>query len=235
MAVDDDGVHTMAEADADAQFDTLVTLMTGDSEIALEQDQLATMREAQDNRPRNTTKNFQSKQKEFVEWMRQQNFIDQTTLLGAKVHSFLRSVLNRPSKRKSSSVVGFSTLKSYGAACIDLYKQQQYLHSNSNPHPRDNPAVKRLFETARASIHTHKRQTFEDRGAGTIKDGYSTSAELTRISDYFMRLGSFSGLRYRMMFLLSHACLMRGESVRKCELADLFCLNFESGGLTYSM
>ena len=170
----------MPEDVDDSQFDHLTAMIMDDPDIGLEQDQLATMREAQERRPPNTKKSYCSKQKEFVEWMRQQSFIDHITVTGPKVHSFLRSVLNRPSKRKSSQAVGFSTLKAYGAACIDLYRQQQYLHSNSNPHPRNNPAVKQLFETARASTHAHKRQNFEDRGAGTIQDGYTKVIQQAR-------------------------------------------------------
>ena len=56
--------------------------------------------------------------------------------------------------------------------------------------------------------------------------------KLSRISNYFMELGSFSGVRFNMMFLLAQACLMRGESVRKCELADLFTLELENEGFT---
>ena len=172
------------EPDAGDNLDHLVALMTDD--ISLEQDQLETMKEALDNRPRNTLKSYESKQKEFVAWMHSKNFLDGITITGAKVHSFLRSVINRPNKRKSSCTIGSSSLKSYGASCIDLYKRQRYLNSNSNPHPRDNPAVKQLFETVRAQTYARKRQNFDDRGAVTIKDGYTTSQELSRIFNYFM-------------------------------------------------
>jgi hypothetical protein len=202
------------------------------AEIGLEQDQLQTLQDARSGRPQNTSKAYRSKQCEFIQWMEQQRFIDGVTVTGPKVHSFLRTVMSRPNRRQAGAVIGYSSLKAYGAACIDLYNQQKFLNTNSNSHPRDNPALKQLFRFARNSTHALNRANFSDRGAGTLQDGYTTIEELQKICNYFTSQNSLSGAKNKLMFLLCHFCLLRGESVRRCELADLFALDLENEGYT---
>lgn len=113
-----------------------------------------------------------------------------------------------------------------------MYSTQKALNSNSNPHPRDFPSLKQLIGLARGNENQRRRQNYEDRGAGTIQDGYTSKEEMGLITSYFMDLNSQIGLRSNIMFLLAHFCLMRGESVRMCELADLFALKLANEGFS---
>ena len=56
--------------------------------------------------------------------------------------------------------------------------------------------------------------------------------ELTKIANYFLSGNSSASSCFQAMFLLTHFCLMRGESVRKLELADMFILDLENVGQT---
>ena len=107
------------------QLEALVDALTNDenADVALEQDQLQTLVDARDARPVNTSKAYRSKQREFIHWMEQQRFVDGITVTGPKVHSFLRTVMNRRNKRQAGAVIGYTSIKASGAACFDLYVQ----------------------------------------------------------------------------------------------------------------
>jgi hypothetical protein len=68
----------------------------------------------------------------------------------------------------------------------------------------------------------------KDRLQGTFIDGYYKSSQVKSIADAFFEKPD-TGLRDRAMFLLSFACLYRGESVRQLQLADLYTLEMEEG------
>lgn len=57
--------------------------------------------------------------------------------------------------------------------------------------------------------------------SGTHDDGYTTITELSNIVSTFMRKNDIVGLRDGMAFLLSHAMTLRGDELRRMELADL--------------
>ena len=98
----------------------------------------------------------------------------------------MNKVVNRKRKNDNLKVIGYSSLSAHGSACIDLYKEQDSKNMNSNLHPRDTSSLKTLFQNVRLSQAATRRETFEDRGLGTIQDGYTTSAELEKICNYFM-------------------------------------------------
>lgn len=52
--------------------------------------------------------------------------------------------------------------------------------------------------------------------------------ELKSISKYLMENNK---LHTWTMFVLSHCCLLRGESLRRMELADMFVLGLENEGI----
>jgi hypothetical protein len=61
-----------------------------------------------------------------------------------KIVSFLRKeAINRQNRRRPNQAIGYSTVRGYGAACIDLFNQQALFRTNSNPHPRENKAFER--------------------------------------------------------------------------------------------
>jgi hypothetical protein len=211
----------------------MLPLQTTTAESNVQQDVMATLMDGIRDRPRNTTLAYTRKQDEFMAWMREQNFIDSTTVTAAKIVSFLRrNVVGRASKVKPDSTVGFSTVRTYCAACVDLYAQQKALNSNSNPHPKDDSALKTLLASVRSQENRTRRTNYADRAAGTIQDGYSSTEQLASIVRYHIDKNTCGSHRDRLMFLLGHFCLMRGECVRRIELADMFALDLENEGFS---
>jgi hypothetical protein len=103
---------------------------------------------------------------------------------------------------------------------------------HSNDHPRDH-CVRQLLKMARESEFNTKRLNHDDRGIGTLIDGYTSVKDLKRMcSWYFDSTGREMGtsLRYRLAFLLCHFNLLRGESARALEFADIFSLELEEEG-----
>jgi hypothetical protein len=112
-------------------------------------------------------------------------------------------VVGRVKRQKSSKnhhadrseTIGLSTVNAYVAAIVDLWKQQARAKTNSNPSPRDE-AVTALVKLAQHDEDERKRKKFEDRGADTLLDGYTTTDQIQQISRYFwtpMRGASCSG------------------------------------------
>jgi hypothetical protein len=168
--------------------------------------------------------------------MEGKRFTDGITVTAAKIVAFLRTeVIGRPNRRKADQTVGHSTIRGYGAACQDLYRQQVVKKINANPDPSTNPTLQGLYRTVRARTHKHRRDNYVDRGQGTIQDGYTTTDDLIKISDEFLTWNSAVGIKGRAMFLLAHSCFMRGESVRMMEFADLFCMELTNEGFTKCM
>ena len=99
-------------------------------------------------------------------------------------------------KNDNSKAIGYSTVRQYGTACIDLYKQQKSLNMNANPHPRDCPALNVLFNSVRLDESKRRQENFEDREIGTIQDGYSSVEELTKIANYFLSGNSSASSRF---------------------------------------
>ncbi|OWY95705.1 hypothetical protein PHMEG_00034222, partial [Phytophthora megakarya] len=146
-------------------------------------------------------------------------FRDRDTVTGGKLHLFLSStVIGRKSKRNSEKTVGGSTVCGYVNALVDLYNQQVTLRTNSNAHPRTT-AVKQLIKNVQAQNTETKKKNYEDRGIGSLLDGYSSAEQFQQICDAFFTLDD---LRGRAAFLLSHFGLLRGENIRDLEFADMF-------------
>ena len=104
--------------------------------INLHQDAHDTFQDALDSCPHNIQILYSAKPAEFKTWMLSQSFADNITVTGEKIHSFLRGeVCGRKRKNDDRKVIGYATVRQYGTACIDLYKQQKSLNMNANPHP----------------------------------------------------------------------------------------------------
>ncbi|ORE06723.1 hypothetical protein BCV72DRAFT_206834, partial [Rhizopus microsporus var. microsporus] len=71
-----------------------------------------------------------------------------------------------------------------------------------------------------------KRESCEDRARHTAQDGY-TPEELVKLSMFYFKEGKEKSLRDRMLFLMQHMMLLRGESTRDMKLCDLFPLEFK--------
>ena len=80
--------------------------------------------------------------------MLSQSFVDNITVTGEKIHSFLiDKVCRRKRKSDDSKVIEYSNMRQNGTACINLNKQQKSLNMNANPHPQDCPVLKVLFNS----------------------------------------------------------------------------------------
>ena len=75
-----------------------------------------------------------------------------------------------------------------------------------------------------------KKANFEDRGVGTIMNGYTTTDEIADVNKFFLDENSPKDLRNGLAFLLSHFCLLRGESAHKAEFPDLQLIQLEGEG-----
>lgn len=128
--------------------------------------------------------------------------------------------------------VGLATVLAYINAIVDLYTSQIEKDGCFNrAHPRG-PYVQALVKKLKGQESTLKRERYDDRGAGTIADGYSTTEEMKIMVDYFFSRNTVEGLRNCTSFLLAHYGLLRGESVRKMEFADLQTMLLENEGVT---
>jgi hypothetical protein len=61
-------------------------------------------------------------------------------------------------------------------------------------------------------------------------DGYTTTDQIANIVSYYIGQGKTTDFRNSLAFLLSHFCLLRGESARKAELPNLQVINLEGEG-----
>ncbi|KAH9133191.1 hypothetical protein AeRB84_020676, partial [Aphanomyces euteiches] len=190
--------------------------------------------------PENTRLAYTSKQNEFLQWCRSKGFTGHNalTVSGPKLHLFLcQCVVGRERKarcaRGQKQVVGFSTLKQYVNAIVRLWRSQCQEKANSNVHPRTD-AVKELLKQAQYTEDERKKANFEDRGIGTPLDGYTTAEQMQKISNRFWNEKRDHGthLRNWLAFTMAHYCLLRGESVRLLELADLQSQPLEGEGFS---
>lgn len=193
-------------------------------------------------RPENTSRAYKNKQAEFMQWCDAKgpafNSLTRYTVTGPKLHLFLEeSVIGRSKRRKSQSgrsqTVGKSTVNSYVAAMVDLWRQQQRMKINNHPSPRDD-AVALLLQLTEYEEDNRRRKNFEDRGASTLLDGYTTTEQIAKVARFFWENDRDPGtsMRNLLAFLLSHYALMRGESARRMELPDLHSIQLENEGYT---
>jgi hypothetical protein len=213
-------------------------LIAARNEIAMEESNRRTHEKAIQNRPVNTTKSYTKKQQEFIAWCDKRQFASPSTytVTSNKLHLFLEEeVVNRPRKvqRKNGNNgtalqrVGNETVKQYTNAIIDLYNQQVQHNANSNPHPRQSN-VRLLIKNYAAETAQKKRENYDDRAAGTLLDGYTSTETLIDISNAYWTKSSGAGLRDRAAFLLCHALFLRGENARMIELPDMFSIQLEN-------
>jgi len=127
--------------------------------------------------------------------------------------------------------VGKSTVDAYTSAIVDLYTLQCRLGINSNPHPRDEN-VQALLRNTHYERERVRRANYDDRGVGTMLDGYSNLEQICSIADHFWTRNRDFGtnLRNLVTFCLSHYAILRGESARAMELPELHCVRLENEG-----
>jgi hypothetical protein len=192
---------------------------------------LRTLQEGFESRPKNTNLAYNKKALEFIRWCDSMNYPDSSTVTGKKLHHFLKEqVCHRKSKKDSKKTIGFYTLRTYKSAIIDLYMQQKGLNQNSNEHPGVFPSLKSLMDQYKRGQNTRNKANYSDRGHGTLLEGFTTAEDLLKMSNYYLELNKPVAIRNRLLFLLPHFSVCRGENVRSLQLPDLFYLKLDSEG-----
>ena len=169
--------------------------------------------------------------------MSEQGYLDDTVSEGTLMHFLTEYIevtgnLKQPAGEGEEPVeLGTDGYEQWIKAIVDLYKQQKSLGRNDNAHLRSSSLRcwkqgKHFYDRARS------RSSFQDRGVGSIQDGY-TPEEMLSVCDYFFISGREIDHRDRMTFLLQHMLLLRGELSRMVELPDLFTIDFDEGDLMH--
>ena len=117
------------------------------------------------------------------------------------------------------------------SALISLWEDQRLAEGNLYPHPRG-PLIRAFLHDLRITRASLRRSTFEDRAIRGLQDGY-TPEESRRISTALLAgHGSTEerSLRTRLDLLLLHAMMLRSESTRMVELADLVSIRLDNEG-----
>jgi hypothetical protein len=136
---------------------------------------------------------------------------------------------DRNSRRpgQSNRIIGIRTYESYVSSMVDLWKQQRHAGINNESSPRDAYVSAFLENKAKQSSEISVRN-HDDRGTGTLLDGYSTLSDLAKIIEAGFALhNTTKGLAASAAFAFSHASLLRGDNVRKMDLANLFCVTLD--------
>ena len=185
-------------------------------------------------RPKNTRRNYTSKQTLYVQWCNDHQFVDGSVVTEGKILLFLNEVvLPRGSGRQVAGVMvplSAEGLEGYVKALVDLYSTQQSLGAPRHPHPRGK-ALREFLKSQKRMKANLKRTSYADRGSGTIQDTYNVE-ELRRVASHYLELRTGRGLRDRMDLLLGHALMARGESTRKIQFPDLFSMPLKDEGPT---
>lgn len=154
------------------------------------------------------------------------------------------SQLNADGTNKSLS---FETAKQYVKAAVDLHVQQKSSFGKDMvvAHPRGDD-LKAFEKNLKRECRQKRSREYNDRGVGSIQDGYSYS-DLINISKEYLnpqprlfrqkiKECTFTQkshmIRDRMVFLMNHMMLLRGEISRYIRLTDLFPLEFPNEGPT---
>lgn len=144
----------------------------------------------------------------------------------------LSQVLNRFSRRKTKTKaaqrIKFSTVEQYIAAITDLYKTQVIKKINCNKNPRK--VIASVLKSAKEREFQTKRSNCEDRGEGTLADGYTSLDQVANVIQFYLNSQRNHGenLRDAAAFLFSHYFLLRGQSIRHAELTDFQTVNLDN-------
>ncbi|EGZ12914.1 hypothetical protein PHYSODRAFT_402894, partial [Phytophthora sojae] len=158
-------------------------------QVALKESVQRTYEKATTLRPKNTQRAYSSRQQEFLDWCSEKeaafNNLTRFTVTGEKLHLFLQErVIGRTKRHKSGSTLS------------DRNETQSRAKVNSNPSPRDE-AVTTLLKLTEYEEDERKRKIFEDRGADTLLDGYTTIGQVKEIARYFWTPARDSGKNLR--------------------------------------
>ena len=120
----------------------------------------------------------------------------------------------------------------YVSALVSLWEDQCLEVGSPYPNPRG-PSIKALLDDLRIVRASLRRSAFEDRAIDGLKDGYTMEqarAMSTHLLEGLDGAHEEKTLRTRLDLLLLHSMMLRSESTRRAELADLCCLDLENEG-----
>ena len=122
----------------------------------------------------------------------------------------------------NGEALGLSSIKVYIAALVDLWSQQHLSGANDHPHPRAGRVTALLRTLEQAQSHSPRRSK------ATLLAGIAHLPDVVKLANDGLERNSSEGVRDRLMVLLSHSALVRGEDARRLELADLHSLHLTS-------
>ncbi|KAK6854864.1 centromere DNA-binding protein complex CBF3 subunit [Apiospora arundinis] len=182
--------------------------------------------ELQDCQPKNTTKTYAPKQREWLASERRRREVgtiaskladDSDTEGGDFSHSNLR--------------LRYNTVWSYISAIQRLYEEQRSRRINPAPPPQGIPfhALKsRIIRVAYAQSRTE----MDDRGEGTLKDAYTIAHIHQHTAAVWQERKAIAcALRTQVDFLLGNHMLLRSSNRLPIELPDCFCLVLPNEGI----
>ncbi|CEP16211.1 hypothetical protein, partial, partial [Parasitella parasitica] len=195
-------------------------------------------------RPVNTVYAYLPKQNKFKQWCLDRHYPNDI-VTEMKIVRYVKELFDRGIESTTRNVDGTTTtvrisyshetLKMHIKALVDLYAKQKADNKDTMTlkHPRGETlksfesSLKRLCSAARQS------ESFIDPGIGSIQDGYNAE-QLVKIADHYLEREKKPGdaLRDRMMFLLNHMMMLRGETLRDTNLNHMFSLEFKDEGAT---
>lgn len=77
-----------------------------------------------------------------------------------------------------------STAEAYCAAIVDLWREQVDKKANSKPNPRI--AAQNILSLGQLNENRNKLNNYENRGAGTLADGYTSNKDIEKIDNYLL-------------------------------------------------
>lgn len=139
--------------------------------------------------------------------------------------SQFESVINNEGGKKLS----YSTCNIYVCAVADLWAYQHHVGRNDQPSPRTK-LITNILKIVRQREAKENRDNDVDRAIESVASGYTTVEQVCNISRKLINWneqGYQYSFRNSLAFLLSHYLLLRGESIRNLELADLQFMELE--------
>jgi hypothetical protein len=129
---------------------------------------------------------------------------------------------DRDGEDAAGAPISTSTLDVWVAAVMELYRRQCSMRRNSYPNPRGD-ALSSKIDTYRRDHDARKRAAFVDRGLDGIVAGYSDPEFLGLQRCLLDRSQGDDGVffRTRLDVLWGHFFVLRGQTRRRAELADL--------------
>lgn len=199
--------------------------------------------ENQKHRAKSTKQQYGPKVKEFQSWC-DKLFSNEPTrsrylVTEEKLVSFLQMEIIGRKKRNIKSdengeqnEVGISTVKAYKNAIVDFYQLQRSEKTNGYSHPGEGKTIKNLMQMLKRDTANHRRRNFADRGRSSYRMKALTSKELHQINCYHWSYKNIhNGLRDDMAQFIMRSMAIRGDNMRKMELADLFSDKISNQGV----